>query len=126
MTPIATIIWISNLLSDTVGQLAFKAAATHGGDEDGIQRWIAMAKNKWIWIGLIAYVFEVVLWIAFLGMVPLSLGVLLGSLNIFCVMLGGRIIFKEPITKRRAIAVSLIVLGVVLVGVGAGQCASSI
>ena len=116
MTPIATLVWVFNLLSDTVGQLAFKAAAVHGGDVDGLARWLAMAKNKWIWIGLAAYVIEIVLWIGLLSMIPLSMAVLLGSLNIMCVMLGGRIFFEEKITRRRTLAVSLIAAGVALVG----------
>ena len=78
-----------------------------------------MAKHMWIWIGLLAYVAEILLWIAFLSLVPLSLGVLLGSLNIFCVLVGGRVFFGEKITKRRATAVTLIVIGVTLVGLSA-------
>ena len=119
MSPLAFLVWMLNLLSDTVGQLAFKAAAVHGGDESGVQRWLAMARNHWIWLGLVAYVAEVTLWLAFLSLAPLSLAVLLGSLNIMCVMVGGRIFFKEQITKRRMLAVSLIALGVVFVGASA-------
>lgn len=116
MTLVATTVWMLNLLTDTIGQLAFKAAAVHGGDEDGLKRWFVMMKNKWLWIGLVAYVFEILLWLAFLSLVPLSVAVLLGSFNIFCVMLGGRIWFDEKITKRRALSVTLVALGVVLVG----------
>lgn len=116
MTPIATLIWVLNLFTDTIGQLAFKAAALHGGEEEGFAHWKAMIASKWIWIGLSAYVFEILLWLAFLSMVPLSLAVLLGSFNILCVMIGGRILFGEKITGRRTAAVSLIALGVVLVG----------
>lgn len=116
MTPVATLVWLGCLLADTAGQLAFKAAALHGGTTDGAARWIAMAKNHWIWFGIAAYVVMIVLWLAFLSMVPLSVAVLLGSLNIFCVMLGGRFLFHEEITRRRLAAVCLIAVGVVLVG----------
>ena len=120
MTPLATLVWLLNALADTIGQLAFKAAAVHGSEEQGIKRWIAMAKNKWIWIGVFSYVFEILLWLAFLSLVPLSVGVLLGSFNILVVMIGGRIFFNEKITKRRVAAISLIAAGVCFVGWSGG------
>jgi drug/metabolite transporter (DMT)-like permease len=107
-----------NLLSDIVGQLAFKAAAMGAGESDGLARWLEMLKNKWIWVGLAAYVCEIFSWLGLLSLVPLSVAVLLGSLNILGVMLGGRLLFAEKITKRRTAAVCLITLGVVCVGLG--------
>lgn len=59
-----------------------------------------------------------VLWLAFLAVVPLAEGVLLGMMGIVTVMLGGRVLFGERFTRPRLIGVSLIVLGVALVGAG--------
>lgn len=116
MTPLATIVYVLVLLSDTAGQLSFKAAAVHGGQLDGLQRWGLMARNHWIWIGLLAYCVMIASWLSFLSLVPLSVAILLGSLNIICVMVGGRIFFKERITRTRTLAVTLVALGVILVG----------
>ena len=121
MSPIATLVWISTLFFDTVGQLAFKAAALHAGNLDGWQRWRSMAGNLWLWIGLVSYVAEILSWLGFMSLVPLGVAVLLGSLNIICVMVGGRIFFGEKLSKRRLLAVSLVALGVVLVGWGGGD-----
>ena len=118
MTPQATLVWLLNISFDTLGQLSFKASSTAGKDVDGLVRWKVMLKDRWIWIGLSAYVIEILLYIAFLSLVPLSEGVLLGSFNILVVMIGGRIFFQEAITPRRAIAVGLISLGVGMVGWG--------
>jgi drug/metabolite transporter (DMT)-like permease len=116
MTPQATLIWLLNISFETFGQLSFKAAATASKNEGGVERWQIMLKNKWIWAGIFCYVIEFFLYIAFLSLVPLSQGVLLGSFNILAVMIGGRLLFKETITTRRAIAIGLISLGVGLVG----------
>jgi drug/metabolite transporter (DMT)-like permease len=121
MSFVATLVWISTLFFDTIGQLAFKAAALHAGEADGLQRWLAMARNRWLWIGLVSYVAEILSWLAFLSLVPLGMAVLLGSLNIICVMVGGRIFFQEKLTRRRLLAVTLVALGVVLVGWGGGD-----
>lgn len=118
MSPLVTLIWLLNMMTDVVGQLSFKAAAVRAGDAEGLARWQVMLTGKWIWLGIFAYVLEVVLWLALLSMVPLSVGVLLGSFNIICVMIGGRVCFGEKITRHRAAAVALITLGVALVGWG--------
>ena len=116
MTPLATLLWAANLVCDVVGQLSFKAAAVSETGVAGLARWRAIAGNKWIWVGVGAYVGEFVLWLAFLSLVPLSLAVIVGAADIVAVMLGGRLCFDETITPRRATAAALIVVGVVLVG----------
>ena len=116
MSPLATVLWIANVIFDTLGQLAFKAAATGASDADGLARWRAMLSDRWIWLGVLSYVLEFFIWLAFLSFVPLSQGVLVGSINILAVMIGGRIFFKEALTRKRVIATALISTGVALVG----------
>jgi drug/metabolite transporter (DMT)-like permease len=112
-------LWLANVLLDTGGQLAFKAAA---GDEragDGLARWKYMLARPWIWVGMACYVFEFVVWIAFLSLVPLSEGVLLGSINIVAVMLAGRLLFRERLSPLRVAGILLVAAGVAIVGMGA-------
>jgi drug/metabolite transporter (DMT)-like permease len=118
MGPIATILWVGNLACDTLGQLAFKAASLHAGDEVGAVRWRRMFGSWFLWIGIGAFVFEALLWLSFLSLVPLSQGVMVGSVNIVGVLIGGRLLFGERISPKRAIAVSFIAFGVALVGWG--------
>ncbi|EQD66179.1 membrane protein containing DUF6, transmembrane, partial [mine drainage metagenome] len=54
----------------------------------------------------------------FLSLVPLAEGVLLATLNMVTIMLGGRFLFGEKLTPRRLLGVGLIAAGVILVGVG--------
>lgn len=108
-------LWLVNVLCDTGGQLAFKAAA--GVKADGAARWAALARSPWLWVGVAAYVAEFLAWIAFLSLVPLSEGVLLGSVNIIAVMIAGRILFKEKLTRMRVVGILLVAAGVAVVGV---------
>ena len=57
-------------------------------------------------------------WIAFISHVPLSQGVMAGSITIASVMLGGRVFFNEHITVPRVCAISLIAFGVLLISLG--------
>ncbi|EIM01927.1 hypothetical protein RHOFW104T7_04190 [Rhodanobacter thiooxydans] len=111
-------LWLLNIVLDTGGQLAFKAAAGDPAAGDGLARWKHMASRPWLWLGVGSYVAEFLVWIAFLSLVPLSEGVLLGSINIVAIMLAGRFLFGEKLTRLRVIGIALVTLGVTIVGLG--------
>ncbi len=116
MPAIAIVLWMANVVVDSGGQLAFKAAA---GDPDagaGVARWKWMLSRRWIWVGIVCYVAEFVLWLSFLSLVPLSEGVLLGSINIVAIMIAGRYWFAEKLTRLRVAGMLLISIGVAVVG----------
>lgn len=118
MTKLTIILWVLNVLVDTIGQLSFKAAAQSGASYSGIAQWKFMLARPWIWIGLSSYVIEFVLWLAFLALVPLSTGVMLGSINVVAIMIAGRIWFKERLSNWRVAGCLLITIGVAVVGLG--------
>ena len=120
MTPLVMALWVVNVVLDSVGQIAFKAAAADPRAHalDGLARWRAMASRPWLWAGIGSYVAEFLVWIAFLSLVPLSDGVLLGSINIVAVMVLGRVLFNERLTPLRVAGVALVSIGVAVVGLG--------
>jgi drug/metabolite transporter (DMT)-like permease len=120
MTPLGCVLLAFNFLIDTFGQLSFKAAALRAPDEANIKRWQVMLSNYWIWGGVLAFVFEFFVWIAFLTQVPLAVGVLMSSLNILSIVIGGRIFFGEKLSRKRLMATVLIASGVLCVGFGGG------
>jgi drug/metabolite transporter (DMT)-like permease len=117
MTHLAIGLWLLNVCLDTFGQLAFKAAATqpHSAQQS---YWQALIGQRWLWLGIACYVFEIIVWLAFLSLVPLSEGVLFRSINIIVLMLAGRLWFAEKLTPMRVIGISLVTVGVALVGIG--------
>ena len=110
-------LWLFNVVLDTGGQLAFKAAAGNPLAGDGLARWKHMAARPWLWLGIASYVIEFLVWIAFLSLIPLSEGVLLGSINIVAIMVAGRFLFGEKLTRLRVLGILLVTLGVTIVGV---------
>lgn len=117
ITPLVALLWLLNVVLDTGGQLAFKAAATDAANDDGLARWLRMARRPWVWLGIGAYVIEFLIWIAFLSLLPLSEAILLGSINIVAVMVAGRLLFGEKLTRLRVVGIALVTLGVAIVGV---------
>ena len=119
ISALVAILWLMNVIVDTGGQLAFKAAAGDRAAGDGLARWKYMAARPWLWLGVGCYVIEFLVWIAFLSLIPLSEGVLLGSINIVAIMIAGRFLFAEKLTRLRVIGITLVTLGVAIVGLGA-------
>lgn len=118
MQGLPLLLWAANLVLDTGGQLAFKAAASDEAAGDGLARWRYMLGRPWIWTGIGCYVVEFVVWVAFLSLVPLSQGVLLGSINIVAIMIAGRVLFRERLSPLRVTGILLVAAGVAIVGAG--------
>lgn len=118
MSQLTLILWLLNVLVDTAGQLAFKAAAHSSASYSGIKQWRFMLARPWLWLGISCYAVEFVLWLAFLALVPLSVGVMLGSINVVAIMIAGRLWFNEKLTRWRVTGILLIALGVGVVGLG--------
>lgn len=116
MTSLAIFIWILNVTLDTVGHVALKRAAVTDNETE-LGRWKAMLLSIPIWIGIVCFCLEFVVWLAFLSVLSLSQGVLLGAINMVSIVIAGKIIFKEKLDRNRIIGISLITLGVLLVGV---------
>ena len=108
MPPLAVALWIANIVLDTAGHLAFKAAAS--GD------WKTRFRSPRLWAGIACFCLEFVAWLALLSLIPLSQAVLIGSINIVVVMLAGRIVFHERLDGMRIAAMWLIAVGVALAG----------
>lgn len=111
-------VWCLTILIDTVGQLAFKAAAFENKAHSGLSYWRNLFHRPWLWVGIICYIFEFVIWLAFLSLVPLSEGVMLGSINIAVILIAGRLFFNEKLTRNRLLGVIFISIGVAIVGLG--------
>lgn len=118
MLPLVATLWLINVTLDTGGQLAFKAAASDPRAGDGAARWRHMASRPWLWLGLLAYALHLLSWIAFLSLVDLSQGVLLASMNMVAIMIGGRLLFREKLTPLRVAGILLVSAGVAIVGAG--------
>ena len=111
-------IWLLTIVLDTVGQLAFKSVAADPLAGHGIARWRYMARRPWLWLGIGCYVFEFLAWAAFLSLVPLGRGVLLGSINIAVITLAGRVLFREHLMPMHVLGIGLVTIGVTIVGLG--------
>ncbi len=115
MTNLAKILWVANIILDTAGHLAFKSVAVIDGDDE-LRRWKAMLSSPWLWLGVTCFCLEFLVWFGLLSLIPLSLAVLIGSINIVVVTLAGRALFRERLDPLRVAGIGLIAIGLALAG----------
>ncbi len=120
LSSIAILIWVVNAILDTVGQVALKFAATADPKKyTEIERWKSMLRSFPLWVGIVCFCLEFIVWLAFVSVLSLSQGVLLGAINMVSIVIAGRLIFKEKLDRMRLLGMGLITLGVILVGINA-------
>lgn len=115
MPKLVVFFWLLNIVLDTAGHVAFKFAAVTGNGPE-LQRWKNMLSSSALWIGIVCFSIEFVAWFALISLVPLSLAILIGSINIVAVMLAGRLLFNERLDHLRITGMFLIAIGVALAG----------
>ena len=108
-------LWLMVVVLASAGQLAFKAAASDPAPVETLAGWLRIVRRPWLWVGIGCFVLQFVLWIAFLSLIPLSLGMMLASFEIVVVYVAGRVLFNEPGSWLRVTGVVLISAGVAIV-----------
>jgi multidrug transporter EmrE-like cation transporter len=115
LSPFSLVVLALNVLVDTVGHMAFKSAALTE-HETALGRWKEMLSSFPIWLGIFCFALEFCLWLVLLSVLPLSLGVLLATINMVAIVIAGRLVFGEKLDPMRVAGVACITFGVALVG----------
>ena len=118
MSATAWLLLFAVLILDTASHLTLKSASMRASGADGLAFVAALLRQPMLWLTIAAFVALFLAWMGFISLVPLSQGVMAGSITIVGVMLGGRIFFGERLTRARLLSIGLISAGVLLVGWG--------
>ena len=113
MSTTALFIWLLNITCDTAGHIAFKRAASVESSSTR-QHWLNMLSSLPIWLGVGCFLVEFFLWLALVSLLPLSVAAILAAFNIVAVLLAGKWIYGETLSRRRLLGVTFIAVGVVL------------
>jgi drug/metabolite transporter (DMT)-like permease len=119
MTPTVVLLTALSILLDVIGQLAFKLGLDQLPEHEGGFRlgrfWRQIAGAPLLWCGVSAYVIEFITWLFVLSLAPLSLVFPAASLSYVGVVLGGRLVLGETVSRRRWLGTLVITTGVMLV-----------
>lgn len=119
MTSTVVLLTAVSILLDVIGQLAFKLGLDRLPEQsDGFrlgQFWRQIAAAPLLWFGVSAYAIEFITWLVVLSLAPLSLVFPAASLSYVGVVLGGRLVLGEAVSRRRWLGTLVITAGVMLV-----------
>ncbi|AZF19954.1 EamA family transporter [Pseudomonas sp. R3-52-08] len=114
-----------SIVLDVIGQLCFKLGVDRLPQLDGGFRlrafWGQVFNAPLLWAGIGAYVIEFFVWLEALSRAPLSLLFPLAALAYCLVVLAGRVVLKETVSRRRWLGTLVITFGVMLVAIAGGQ-----
>ncbi|AZE93262.1 Permease of the drug/metabolite transporter (DMT) superfamily [Pseudomonas orientalis] len=125
MTLTVVLLLAFSIVLDVIGQLCFKLGVDRLPQLDGGFRlrafWVQVFNAPLLWAGVGAYVIEFFVWLEALSRAPLSLLFPLAALAYCLVVLAGRVVLKETVSRRRWLGTLVITCGVMLVAIAGGQ-----
>lgn len=112
---------IPAILFSTTGELFFKIGMNRIGGFDFSGNAVRgvlprIVRNPFIWVGFTGFGLGALFWLAVLSRVPLSIAYPTLALSYFVVVIEARLFLHERVTWKRMLGVTIIVLGVVIVG----------
>jgi drug/metabolite transporter (DMT)-like permease len=118
----ALFLLIPAILLSTTGELLFKIGMNRIGGFDftgsGVRGVLPrVLRSPYIWLGFIGFGLGAVFWLAVLSRVPLSIAYPFLALSYFVVVIEAWLFLRERVTWKRMLGVTIIVVGVVVVGV---------
>ena len=125
MTLTGVVLVAFSIVLDVIGQLCFKMGLDRLPELEGGVRlnafWGQVFNAPLLWAGIGAYVIEFFVWLEALSRAPLSLLFPAAALAYCGVVLVGKLVLGETVSRRRWLGTLVITLGVMLVAIGGGQ-----
>jgi len=101
----------------TVSELMLKKGASATADTTAVAGWLGIAAlaSWWTWAGILCYVLSFLSWLHVLRYVPLSIAFPLINAVHVLVPLGALLFLHEPVSLKRWMGISLILIGIVAI-----------
>ena len=125
MTLTVVLLVAFSIVLDVIGQLFFKMGLDRLPALEGGFRlnafWGQVFNAPLLWAGIGAYVIEFFVWLEALSRAPLSLLFPAAALAYCGVVLAGKVVLGETVSRRRWLGTLVITLGVMLVAISGSQ-----
>ncbi|CAN5370478.1 hypothetical protein BH10PSE2_BH10PSE2_04150 [soil metagenome] len=105
------------IAAEIAHELSFKLAATRAREQAGYAS--ALALEPWLWIGIVCWVAQTMIWIVVLQSVPLVVAFPLMTLSYAGVPAASALLLGERMSFEQAVGAVLILAGVLCVGLSA-------
>ncbi|WP_392538331.1 EamA family transporter [Legionella sp. 227] len=101
-------------LLEALGQLAFKKCALASSSLAGINYYLSLFKNIYLFMGISLFLMEFIAWVFILRHLPLNIAFPLTGIQQLIVIFFSCIFLKEKINFAQWIGVGMIVMGIIL------------
>jgi len=96
-------------------QLCLKKGAQKHQDVRGLRYFLNIVRNKWVIIGVLIYLVEMVLWIVLLMYIPLAVAFPLTGIQEVIMIVFAAFVLKESVSKMEWAGAFFIALGIVFI-----------
>ena len=100
------------VLAEAATQLNFKAAADAARPESPV---LSLFAQPLLWIGLLLWAIESVVWLLVLERVPLTIAFPIMTLTYAVTPLAARFVLQERLNRRQGLGAGLVALGVLII-----------
>jgi undecaprenyl phosphate-alpha-L-ara4N flippase subunit ArnE len=107
--------WIPLFLLDAASESTMQIFLKKGAEENrtvyGIKYYLSLLINKWVILGILVYVIDMVIWLVLLANIPLSVAFpLTGTQKIFIIFFSA-FILKETVSFIEWVGIGFIIVG---------------
>ena len=96
-------------------QLCLKKGAQRHQDVQGIRYMLNVVRNKWVIIGVLIYLLEMVLWVVLLMYIPLAIAFPLTGIQEVIMILFAAFVLKESVSRMEWAGAFLIAMGIAFI-----------
>jgi multidrug transporter EmrE-like cation transporter len=109
--------WLLLLVIETFGQVSLKLAGMHVGTfELDRPSLLAAASTPWLWLGLVCYLGQFVVWMKILEQSRLSSAFPTSAIVFVSIMVASWAVFGDPMGWEKILGSAIIVAGILLLG----------
>ncbi len=108
-------LFIVGAILESVTQLLLKKGALKNQHVHGFRYLLNIIRNKWVIIGILVYVLQMILWVVLLMYIPLTIAFPLTGIQKVIIILFAALVLKESVSRVEWAGVFFIAMGIVFI-----------
>lgn len=113
MADVLTLIplFVVSAILESIAHICLKKGSLRCAMKSGGQYYLAVMTTGYVWLGIFAYLIEMLVWLYILSRLPLSIAFPASGIQKIVMVLLAVFVLREPMKKREGIAMVLIGIG---------------
>jgi drug/metabolite transporter (DMT)-like permease len=108
-------LFVTGAALESTTQLCLKKGAMAHRETEGLAYYLEVVRNRWVILGILAYLGEMTLWVVLLTYLPLSIAFPLTGIQKVMIVLFSVWVLKEQVAPVEWVGVGITLLGVTVI-----------